>query len=373
MSANDTPQRKGEATKSDFTRPVGDAIPPSITPSSSAKKQSMLRNLTPISSAKKEKVEEIRRRRSSITPSKATTEQFRMQQDLVNKKTPDSRGKSVVMKERAQQLREERENVKHLFITGFGNFGDVAANPTEEIIEALNCEHFTCGEYSASYKILKVSTQAVDGYLSDRQMWNQVKGSNINIHLGVASSNMNFQLEQYCYNNKDFRIPDISGSQPQREKIVEEMQLDQALASSFDLVKIRDRLKRKGFDVGVSTDPGRYLCNYIFFQSYRQQARVLGAEIGGDYEVHSQVGTEHFGDDEDASLSAGKNKTVFIHVPPFGIIEKETQIEFIKECIELLCSEDACDRAPGSLPTRQTDKGCDTACVADVIPGCSQS
>ena len=318
-------------------------------------------------------MEQIRRKRESMTPTMAQSAGIDPSK-LEKIRTPDSRKKSIMMKERIEQLRNERENLKRLFITGFGSFGDVESNPTEEIIEALQNEHFTCGEYSASYKVLHVATAAVDDYLDDRQIRNQVKGSNINVHLGVASSNMDFKLEQYCYNNMDYRIPDVSGRQPKREKIDKDMQLDQAVATSFDLVKICQSLKKKQFDVAVSTDPGRYLCNYVYFQSYCQQARVLGAEIGGDYEAgRSEVGTEHFGDEEDFTLSAGKNKTVFIHVPPFAMIEKDTQIEFIKQCITMLCSEDACDRAPGSLPTRQTDKACDTACVAEFIPGCSQS
>ncbi len=330
-------------------------------------------SLTPISSAKKDKVEQIRRRRESITPT--TKQSTGIDSSKLEKiKAPDSRKKSIMMKERVEQLRNERENFKRLFITGFGSFGDVKSNPTEEIIEALQDEQFTCGEYSASYKILHVATAAVDEYLDDRQIRNQIKSSNINVHLGVASSNMDFKLEQYCYNNMDYRIPDVFGQQPQREKIDKDMQLDQPVATSFDLVKICKRLKKRQFDVAVSTDPGRYLCNYVYFQSYCQQARVLGSEIRGTYETgNSEVGTEHFGDEEDPILSAGKNKTVFIHVPPFAMIEKDTQIEFIKQCITMLCSEDACDRAPGSLPTRQTDKACDIAYLTEFIPGCSQS
>ena len=83
----------------------------------------------------------------------------------------------------------------------------------------------------------------------------------------------------------------------------------------------------------VSTNPGRYLCNYIYFKSYCQQARVQGAESDGDSEEHSKVDTEHCGDDEDFTLSAGKNKTVFIHVPPFDIIDKRHKLSLLSSVL----------------------------------------
>ena len=68
------------------------------------------------------------------------------------------------------------------------------ANPTEEIIEALKCEQFTCEDYSASYEILEVSIPAVDEYLENRHAQSRVKGHNINVHLGVASSNKELSI-----------------------------------------------------------------------------------------------------------------------------------------------------------------------------------
>lgn len=84
--------------------------------------------------------------------------------------------------------------------------------------------------------------------------------------MGVAPIN-NYHLEKCGYNTKDFRIPDNIGYQPRNEQICLESKLDQPLQTKLDLQKISLRLSKCGHDIAISMDPGRYLCNYIFYSS----------------------------------------------------------------------------------------------------------
>ena len=77
-------------------------------------------------------------------------------------------------------------------------------------------------------------------------------------------------LEQHAYNNKDFRIPDNNGTQCHKEKICPELELDQPLSTLIDLEKVAKQLADKCKEtVEVSSDPGRYLCNYIYYCSLK--------------------------------------------------------------------------------------------------------
>lgn len=217
-----------------------------------------------------------------------------------------------------------------VFVTGFGAFGGHETNPTTEIIEALSVSK----DDSIVYDVLEVSTAAVDNYVNLRHERANLSltdnHSNVSIHLGVDGSRNTFNLETCCYNNKDFRIPDVAGYQPLKGQIDDKKPLDDVSMSSFNLERICSVLHQEGFNVKCSTDPGRYLCNYIYYKSFSQQEK---RNLDANATTHASVKSR-----EEASLSSVKseNKTVFIHVPTFDKIEKSVQVAFIKRCIALM-------------------------------------
>ena len=336
-----------------------------------------------------QKIAALRQRRSTI---KAMLDEIEKGNDGVGNEAKKSEGGEVTgvpdtppatlymnkppgsthKKDRARRLRESRSQRRNLYITGFGSFGDIEANPTQQIVEYLQEEDFGIDGYDCSFNVLHVSTGGVDDYLDEREAC--VKPGNINVHIGVHGKATRFALEKFCYNNKDFRIPDSSGKQPEKEPIDASMELDASLMTDFNVTDIKKKLSGRGFDVEVSDDPGRYICNYIYFTSSQQQARIL---ITSDTAAASDVGSA----DQDFSIDASadeKNKTVFIHVPPFDMIPKQTQIEFVKAALDLLCKEDACDRAWADSPrTASSNTMCEipgTDCSVDFFDlGCSQS
>ena len=117
----------------------------------------------------------------------------------------------------------------------------------------------------------------------------------------------------------------------------------------------------------------------------RQRWSTIKAMLDEIEKGNDGVGTAAASDvgsaDQDFSIDASadeKNKTVFIHVPPFDMIPKQTQIEFVKAALDLLCKEDACDRAWADSPrTASSNTMCEipgTDCSVDFFDlGCPQS
>lgn len=350
----------------------------------------LIAGLKPLSTpqSNKQKIAALRLRRSTI---KAMSEE-KKQKAEAGEDAPAPRAfegspaVSAYKKDRARRLKMERTARRKLFITGFGSFGDIDANPTQQIVEYLEDECFSIEGYDSYFNVLHVSTGGVDDYLEERE--SNVKLGNVNIHIGVHGKATRFALEQYCYNNKDFRIPDSSGKQPEKERIEPLMDLEYPLVTDFNVMEICKKLKKKGHDVAVSDDPGRYICNYIYFTSLQQQSNATGDKgIVLDYEGGNGQGSENDaaaaggGDDFSSSAAAveSKNKTIFIHVPPFEMIRKQEQVEFIKEAITLLCREDACDRAGGRARTESGKTMCEIpgigmGCEVEFFDmGCKQS
>ena len=68
---------------------------------------------------------------------------------------------------------------------------------------------------------------------------------------------------------KDFSVPDNSGRVCKEEKICPKTPLDEALKAKVDVEFLAQKLSKK-HDVTISNDPGRYLCNYIYYSSMNE-------------------------------------------------------------------------------------------------------
>lgn len=133
------------------------------------------------------------------------------------------------------------------------------------------------------------------------------------IHFGVHSNASTFLLEQFAWNEMDFRIPDQKGYQPSKTCITSsDGDLSHKKESTLPLIDIHSSLSSKHrFNnksiVELSQDAGRFLCNYLYYISLTSCAQ--------------------------------KNwHSLFVHVPPFNVIPKDTQLDFIhallKEIVE---------------------------------------
>jgi pyroglutamyl-peptidase len=83
--------------------------------------------------------------------------------------------------------------------------------------------------------------------------------------LGEAGGSSGIRLETTAWNELDFRIPDIAGRQYTARPIRRDAPV--SLPSTLPLTEIHERLVSLGHPVAFSQDPGRYLCNQVFFRA----------------------------------------------------------------------------------------------------------
>lgn len=186
-----------------------------------------------------------------------------------------------------------------VILTGFGKFGGVDENPTELIVNALK-EKNIGADY---FEVLNVAVDDVSLFHDKFDGCDE----NIFIHLGVHGDTNCMLLEKSAYNNMTFRISDQCGYSPNMECIRDDVALDFPLDTDLDIEHMASQLLREEFEVAISHDPGRFLCNYIYYKSLN-----------------------HF------TCSGQTKNAIFIHVPPVDKMNIEDQIHFVVRCIEIL-------------------------------------
>lgn len=85
------------------------------------------------------------------------------------------------------------------------------------------------------------------------------------VMLGEAAGSTGIRLETTAWNELDFRIPDNAGRQYPARPIRKDAAA--SLPSTLPLDGILPRLESLGHPVSISEDPGRYLCNQVFFHA----------------------------------------------------------------------------------------------------------
>lgn len=83
------------------------------------------------------------------------------------------------------------------------------------------------------------------------------------VMLGEAAGSRSIRLEEHSWNELDFKIPDNAGFQPSCRPIRAGASL--VLHGTLPFKRLHERLVDAGHDVVLSTDPGRYLCNQVFY------------------------------------------------------------------------------------------------------------
>ena len=189
-----------------------------------------------------------------------------------------------------------------VIITGFGKFSGVHENPTEKIVMSLKNEGYLA---ATNLTVIEVSSKAVEEY--QELMKKSFSYPKLIIHLGVHPSLNSFALESCAYNNKTFRTPDQEGYQPGNECISFDQDFDDKTSTHLPLNEIADALSTQGFPVTISDDPGRFLCNYVYYRS-----------LTGQF-YNGQI-----------------RSALFVHVPPFEIIPYELQIQFVKSLVGIV-------------------------------------
>ena len=205
-------------------------------------------------------------------------------------------------------------------MTGFGAFEGVTRNPTEDIVSSLNL--WDTKEYCITTQVLVCSVDSVSSFISDLHetlLAIPVCDDVILVHLGVDIKSESIKLETMGFNNMTFRVPDQAGYQPCATSIQADEAYDMSLESDLDVCKLCEQLSSCHWNVEPSADPGRFLCNYIYYRSLclTQERREKAGNEDGRGTCHS----------------------LFIHVPPVDVVSLENQIAFLKCALQaILCS-----------------------------------
>jgi peptidyl-tRNA hydrolase, PTH2 family len=209
-------------------------------------------------------------------------------------------------------------------VTGFGPFGKVTSNPSTRLVEGLKkLEHVTS---TVTWKlsnasVLEVSKVGVDSELEHIQAKASSLGTYsdhrfviLHLHLGVHGGATKIHIEQQAYNCDDFRIPDQRGLQVRNKKIDPSFGYG-AYRTSVDTRKlVRDLNQDRYFC--VSDDPGRFLCNHVYFKSLQYCAE--NKTFLGD---------------------ANEHHSLFVHIPTFDVIPEEKQLQLIITMLNQVSSD----------------------------------
>lgn len=205
-----------------------------------------------------------------------------------------------------------QETSKRVLLTGFGKFHGVEDNPTKKIIEYLKANQSSELCFDGVCFTLDVLEVSVDG-VKDQIDYSGDASScyDMYIHLGVDSGSQKIKLEECAYNNMSFRCEDERGYSPMEVAINESCTLDEPLKTAFDVHQICENLQESGIvsqqELTTSQDPGRFLCNYVYYRSLTHKS----------------------------ALCQTRN-ALFIHVPSEEVIPLQRQVQIIQEILKAL-------------------------------------
>ena len=178
------------------------------------------------------------------------------------------------------------------------------------------------------------------------------------LHLGVDSNATQFKLEQCAYNDATFRVKDERGYQPNNECIPlpppaasTHGEWGECVKTTLNLVDLCAELERhensdiieeeeeeeEEEEVGsstvmISTDPGRFVCNYTYYLSLNR-CRFINDEFGRNNNNNSSNSNKRTNEGDakmKKQVSFSQHHALFIHVPPFDVIPETKQLDFLR-------------------------------------------
>jgi pyroglutamyl-peptidase len=170
------------------------------------------------------------------------------------------------------------------------------------------------------------------------------------LHLGVDSEAKQFKLEQCAYNDATFRVKDERGYQPTNECIPlpppaasTHGEWGECIKTTLNLVDLLAELEKHhendivekneeendNCSVIISTDPGRFVCNYTYYLSLNR-CRFINDEFGRNNNNNASNRGTNDGDAKmKKQVSVSQHHALFVHVPPFDVIPEIKQLDFI--------------------------------------------
>lgn len=144
-----------------------------------------------------------------------------------------------------------------ILVTAFAPFGGRKENASALVLHELIRR-----KTAMRYRILPVDAVLAPARL--RQALLHLRPEAL-IMLGEAGGSHEIRLETKAWNEKDFKIPDSSGRQPRGAPV--RLGEPPFMASTLPTLRLQALLKKAAQPVSLSQDPGRYLCNQLFYEA----------------------------------------------------------------------------------------------------------
>lgn len=145
-----------------------------------------------------------------------------------------------------------------ILVTGFEPFGAYQANPTEELVKAVDGR--LVGSATVESLVLPVhharATELVAGALAEL-------APTAILHLGLAGGRARVALEWVAVNVMDYELPDNAGYRATGEPCVPDGPA--AYFSTLPLAAMLAELTTEGIPAYVSNTAGTYLCNQTMY------------------------------------------------------------------------------------------------------------
>lgn len=143
--------------------------------------------------------------------------------------------------------------MKKILITGFGAFLKHHDNPAEKVALSFKNEGYDVTILPVSYAGAKTAFNHIKN----------LKQYDFILSLGLASSRKYISLEKNAYNEMNALHLDNDGVRKMGEAILPGA--PKQLSTTLELVPFQEALAKKGITVDLSLDPGRYICNEVYF------------------------------------------------------------------------------------------------------------
>jgi len=133
------------------------------------------------------------------------------------------------------------------------------------------------------------------------------------------------------------------GWQAQNEAIDPDQSAEHQITTTLNVNALCQGLREsKGYAVVPSINPGRYVCNYIYYNSLKQA------------NDSSQTQTHHSHTRNNLTCACSCH-ALFVHVPPFTIFPLETQLNFIQDLVDELVKMTSPPNARLASPIHEND------------------
>ena len=149
--------------------------------------------------------------------------------------------------------------MKKIIITGFEPFDKEKINPSQELLNHIDCDQNKLQVQSILLPVTvkeagKVITDAIDAIQPDYV-----------ISFGLNGRLSHIALERIAINIVDARIPDNNGEQP--KDMIINPERPAGYWSTLPLRIIESNLKEAGIPVRISNSAGTYICNYVMYSA----------------------------------------------------------------------------------------------------------